>query len=104
MFRENNIDYHRVNYFIDPISEGKLRELLNKAGLNPYEVLRVKEAEAKDLGLSPESPPDAVIDAIVRHPNLLQRPIVEFGEKAVLARPAEKALELIRSAKDAAGR
>jgi arsenate reductase len=36
-----------------------------------------------------------VIDAIVKHPNLLQRPIVEVGDKAVLARPAEKALELL---------
>lgn len=99
MFRENNVEYENVNYFIDELSEEKLRDLLRKAGLSPFEVLRRKETAFKELNLSPETPPDEIIKAIVENPSLLQRPIVEVGEKAVLARPVEKALELIKSAK-----
>ena len=95
LFRENGIEYDKVNYFTDPLSKDDLRKLLKKVGLQPYDVVRTKEPEYKTLGLSSDTPDDEVIDAIVKHPNLLQRPIVEVGDKAVLARPAEKALELL---------
>ena len=97
LFRENNIEYEKVNYFIDELTEEKLRDLLNKANLTPFEVLRKKEKMFKELNLSTETPQDEIIKAIVENPNLLQRPIVEVGDKAVLARPVEKALELIKS-------
>ena len=99
MFRENNIEYENINYFIEPLSEEKLRDLLQKANLTPFEAVRKKEPIFKELGLTPETPPDEIIKAIVENPSLLQRPIVEVGERAILARPAEKALELIKSAK-----
>ena len=67
-----------------------------KMGLSPYEVLRKGEQQAKDLGLSAESPPGDIIKYIVQHPALLQRPIVEVGDRAILARPAEKALDLVK--------
>ncbi|MFN6963745.1 MAG: ArsC/Spx/MgsR family protein [Pyrinomonadaceae bacterium] len=57
--------------------------------------MRKKEAVFKELGLSDDSTDDELIRAMVEHPALLQRPIVEVGDRAVLARPAEKALELI---------
>jgi len=66
-----------------------------KLGLSPFEILRKGEPQAKELGLSAETPPSEIIKHIVQNPALLQRPIVEVGEKAVLARPAEKALELV---------
>lgn len=98
MFRENNIEYENVNYFIDELTEEKLRDLLKKANLEPFEILREGEKIYKELNLSPETPPDEIIRLIIENPNLLQRPIVEVGEKAVLARPIEKAIELINSA------
>lgn len=85
-----------MNYYIDPLSEKKLKELIRKTGLRPIDVLRKKEAEYKELNLSDETSDAELIKAMVEHPNLLQRPIVEVGEKAVLARPAEKALELLK--------
>lgn len=97
MFRENNIDYDKVNYFIEPLAEEKLRDLLKKAGLKPFEVLRKGEAVYKELNLSKDTPDDEVIRALVENPSLLQRPIVEVGNRAVLARPVEKALELIKN-------
>jgi arsenate reductase len=73
-----------------------LRELLKKAGLRPFEVLRTREPEFKESGITIETPDDKVISFIVGHPSVLQRPIVEVGERAVLARPVEKALALIK--------
>ena len=60
-------------------------------------VIRKGEAAFKELGIKPETPDDKVISLIVKNPNLLQRPIVEVGNKAVLARPIEKALELLNT-------
>ncbi len=97
MFRENNIEYDKVNYFIEPLTEEKLRELLKKAKLAPFDVLRKSEAVFKELNLSKDSSDDEIIRAIVENPSLLQRPIVEVGDKAVLARPVENALELIKN-------
>lgn len=97
MFRENNIDFENVNYFIEPLSEVKLRELLAKANLSPFDVLRKNEAVYRELNVSEIKDANALIKVIVENPGILQRPIVEVGEKAVLARPIEKAIELIKS-------
>ena len=67
-----------------------------KMGLSPFEVLRKGEAQAKELGLTSDSSPGDIIKYIVQYPALLQRPIVEVGDKAILARPAEKALEIVK--------
>ncbi len=68
-----------------------------KMGATPFEVLRKGEAQAKELGLTAETPPGDIIKYIVEYPALLQRPIVEVGDRAILARPAEKALELVKN-------
>ncbi len=96
MFRENNIEFEQVNYFIAPLSEEKLRELLKKANLSPSDVLRKGDKTYKELNLSEETDADKLIKLIVENPNLLQRPIVEVGDKAILARPVEKVLEIIK--------
>ena len=96
LFREQNIDNERVNYFNQPFTVEKLTALISKTGLKPFEFLRKGEAIFKELHLSKETPDVEIIKALVEHPNLLQRPIVEVGEKAVLARPIEKALELLK--------
>jgi arsenate reductase len=98
LLKENGVDYDKVNYYIEPLSEERLRGLIKKAGLRPFDVLRTKEPRAKELGLMADSPDDEVLHAIVANPDLLQRPIVEVGDKAVLARPVENALGLIAEA------
>ncbi|HEX9960955.1 MAG TPA: ArsC/Spx/MgsR family protein [Pyrinomonadaceae bacterium] len=95
-FEENGIGYEKVNYFIEPLSEEKLRDLLAKANLAPADVLRKNEPLYKELHITAETPAGEIIDLILKNPNLLQRPIVEVGDKAVLARPVEKAIELIK--------
>ncbi len=64
-------------------------------GLSPFEILRKGDAKAKELGLTADTPPGDIIKHIVEYPALLQRPIVEVGDRAILARPAEKALEIV---------
>lgn len=95
LLKENGIGYEKVNYYIDPLTEEKLRLLLRKANLSPFEVLRRKEPVFKELNITEDMLPDEIIKLIIENPNLLQRPIVEVGSRAVLARPVEKALELI---------
>ncbi len=96
MFRENNIEYEQVNYFNDAITEGKLRDLLRKAQLSAFDVVRKNEAVYKELNVSEVKDEGELIKLIARNPSLLQRPIVEVGDRAVWARPVEKALELIK--------
>jgi len=74
----------------------ELKRLLGKLGLPVFALLRTKEPQFKELNLSENSPEQEILAAIVANPGLLNRPIVEVGDKAVIARPVEKALELIR--------
>ena len=99
MFRENNIDFEKVDYFIAPLSKEKLIELLQKANLSPFDVLRKNEPAYKELNIAQIKDENKLIALIVENPGLLQRPIVEVGDRAVLARPVENALELINSAR-----
>jgi arsenate reductase len=99
LFKENGIDYEKINYFIEPLTEVKLRDLLKKANLSPFDVVRKNEEIYKKLNISEVKDSDELIKLIVENPGILQRPIVEVGDKAVLARPIEKAIDLINSAK-----
>jgi arsenate reductase (glutaredoxin) len=96
LFLENGIGYDKVNYFIAPFTETKLRALLKKAGIRPYDALRKSEVAVKERGITGETADADVIKAMVEDPTIIQRPIVEFGDRAVLARPIEKALELLQ--------
>ena len=96
LFEENGIDWKKVNYFIEPFTEKKLAELLKKTGMKTFDGLRRAEPDYKAAGINADSSDKEVIAAMVKFPNIIQRPIVEVGDKAVLARPIEKALELIK--------
>lgn len=99
LFAENGVDYKKVNYFIEPLTEEKLKDLLKKANLSPFDVVRKAEPAYKEMNVAKITDADELLKLIVANPSILQRPIVEVGEKAVLARPIETALELIRSEK-----
>lgn len=67
-----------------------MKALLKKAKFSPKDVLRTKEDIYKDLGLAKKThSDDELIELMIKHPDLIQRPMVEKGEKALLARPAE---------------
>src|SRR5437763_10106280 len=95
LFESKGIDWKKVNYFIEPFTERKLSALLKKAGMRPFDVLRRAEPDFKLAGIDKNSSDKEVIAAMVKYPNIIQRPIVEVGDRAVLARPVEKALVLL---------
>ena len=92
LFAEKGIDYKKVNYFIDAFTEKILSELIKKTGERPIRIVRGAAA----AGLTEDTPDGDVIKAMVADPNLIQRPIIEIGNKAVLARPIERALNLLQ--------
>jgi len=96
LLEEEGIDFERVDYFIEPLSAPKLNELLKKAGLSARDILRTREPAYRELGLAdPALDERALIDAMVEHPELVQRPIVERGDRAVLGRPVERVRALL---------
>lgn len=99
LLRESGVDYAKVNYFTEPVGEAKLRELVAKMGMRPRELLRKNEAAYRELDLgSRKLTDDEAITLLVERPELLQRPIVERGTRAVLARPAERLREVLDAA------
>ena len=94
--KESGVDFDAVNYYVDPIPKAKLKELLRKMGMAPRDLLRTKEPSYKTLKIA-DSPltDDEIVDLMVSHPDLIQRPIVEKGSRAILARPAERLKEIL---------
>ncbi len=85
-----------VRYLETPPSAAELKALLGKLGIGARQLLRTGEDEYKELDLAnPALSDDQLIDAMARHPKLIERPIVIVGDKAVVDRPPEKVLEIL---------
>ena len=96
LLRESGIAFEKVNYYTAPLSKQKLTELIRKMKIKPRDLLRKSEAIYKDLGLSKdEFTDDELIVLMTEHPDLIQRPIVERGDRAVLGRPTENVNSLL---------
>ena len=94
--RDAGVDFDAVDYYTDPIPKAKLKELLGKMGIGARQLLRTKEERYKTLRLGArELTDDEIVDAMVEHPDLIERPIVEKGRRAILARPAERIREIL---------
>ena len=91
---EKGIDFEKVEYLIDPPSREKLAELVKKMNGSARDIVRSKEPEYKELGVDSMTD-DQILDTIAQHPNLLQRPIVEIDDRAIVARPAERVNEIL---------
>jgi len=96
LLKESGVDFDAVDYYVDPIPEVKLRELLTKMSITPRGLLRTKEAIYKTLKLAERDlSDDEIVGLMVKHPDLIQRPIVEKGARAILARPPERVTEIL---------
>ncbi|WP_313325026.1 arsenate reductase (glutaredoxin) [Pseudomonas qingdaonensis] len=85
-----------VRYLETPPDAATLKALLGKLGIGARQLLRSGEDEFKTLGLAdPALSDDQLIDAMARHPKLIERPILVAGNKAVIGRPPEKVLEIL---------
>ena len=96
MLKDSGIDFNAVDYYVDPIPKPRLLELLKKMQIAPRQLLRTKETIYKTLKLGDRDlSDDEIVDLMVKHPDLIQRPIVENGARAILARPAERLKEIL---------
>jgi arsenate reductase len=96
LLRESGVPFEKVNYYIEPLTRKKLVELLGKMKLTPRDILRTSEPVYRELGLGKgEFTDDEIISHMIKHPDLIQRPIVERGKRAVLGRPTENVKALL---------
>jgi arsenate reductase len=94
--RDSSVDFSKINYYIEPLSEKKLRELIKKMAIKPRDLLRQSESIYRELGLGKKDfSDDEIISLMIEHPDLIQRPIVERGDRAVLGRPTENVKALL---------
>jgi arsenate reductase len=90
ILKERGVDFEAINYYETPLDAERLRELIEQMGIAPRELLRKGEQVYRDLNLGKRDvSDDELIRLMVEHPDLIQRPIVVRGNKAVLARPTE---------------
>lgn len=94
--KESGVEMESVNYYTDPLTKAKLTELVKKMGIQASALFRSKEEIYIRLKLGEKEVSDSeAIELMVKHPELMQRPIVEKGNKAILARPAERLKEIL---------
>ena len=96
ILREAGVDVRVREYLKDPPSRDELKALYAKAGISPAQGLRAREPLAAELGLTgPGADDDAILDAMVEHPILIERPLVETQKGVRLCRPQDKVREIL---------
>jgi arsenate reductase len=96
MIRQSGEELEVIEYLKTPPNRARLVELINALGISPRELLREKEAAFGELDLAdPKWSDDELIDFMLAHPILIQRPIVVSSKGVRLCRPSERVLELL---------
>ncbi|MBW5800708.1 arsenate reductase family protein [Halomonas elongata] len=94
LLEERGADVQVRRYLDDPLDEKELRSLMSRLDADGTALVRTNEAEWKALDADIDDP-DQVVRAIVAHPKILQRPIADDGQRAVIGRPPEDVLGLL---------
>lgn len=96
LLNERNIEPVVIEYLKNPPSVEELNELLQLLGIEPRQLMRTKEAEYKENGLDNENlDRQSLLEAMVKLPKLIERPIVIANGKAIIGRPPEAVLTLL---------
>lgn len=96
LIRNAGVEPHIIEYLKTPPSRALLVQLIERAGLSARSILREKETPYADLGLGdPELTDDALLDAMMAHPILINRPLVVSPKGVKLCRPSEAVLDLL---------
>lgn len=96
ILRENGDEPRVVEYLKTPLSRDELKRLYDRAGISPREGLRAKEPIASELDLTrPDVSDDEILDAMVEHPILVNRPLVETDKGVRLCRPQDRVREIL---------
>ena len=96
ILKERGVEFDSVNYYETPLTVAELRDLVQKLGISPRDLLRKGEQVYRELKLAQrELTEEELIALMIENPDLIQRPIVVRGKKAVLGRPPESVDELL---------
>jgi len=95
LLEENGVSPEVVLYLETPPGAAQIKALLSKLGISAADLVRRGEDEYKAAGLDKSSSDAEIVAAMAEHPRLIERPIVVRGDRAVLGRPPENALELL---------
>lgn len=96
ILRESGRDVWIREYLKDPPTRNELKALYDSAGISPREGLRAKEPIAAELGLlDADVDNDTILDAMIEHPILIERPLVETERGVRLCRPQDKVREIL---------
>jgi len=99
LLESNDISPEIIYYLEHPLSADQIRDLMAKLNITLSEMLRSSEPEFDEYDLSDTTlSEDLIMDIVVQHPNLIQRPILTHGGRAVIGRPPENVLTLIEKA------
>lgn len=92
---EKGKDVTIVEYLKNPLSKNEIKDLLKKLGMPAAELIRKGEADFKENYKGKDLTEDDWVDAMVKFPKLIERPIVVVGNKAIIGRPPENVLDLM---------
>ncbi len=96
VLKDSGVEPEIVEYLKTPPDRATLERVLDMLGIEPRDLMRKKEKEYKEHNLSdPDLSRDQLIDAMLAHPKLIERPIVIKNGKAAIGRPPEKVLEIL---------
>ena len=96
ILRESGADVTVNEYLRNPPARAELKRLYDRAGISPHDGLRAKEPLAKELGLTaPDVDDDTILDAMMEHPILINRPLVETAKGVRLCRPQDTVREIL---------
>jgi len=95
LLQERGIEPTIVKYLEEDLSSQRLKEILKMLQMQPRELMRTKEKLYRELNLKEENDNEKLIEAMVEHPKLIERPIIIRDNQAVVARPIEKLEEFL---------
>jgi arsenate reductase (glutaredoxin) len=95
LLADRGVSASLVDYLAAPPGAAELRSLVQALGDEAAQLLRSEDAAFATLGVdAADLTPTAIVEVLLQHPQLLQRPVVVYGARVVIARPPERALEL----------
>jgi arsenate reductase len=96
LLQEHAVPLRIIEYLKDPPTRAELAVLRRRLAMTPRDWIRSSEAAFKEAGLDVNSSEAELLDAMAAHPILIERPIVVRGERAIVGRPPERALQLLQ--------
>lgn len=96
LLQEAGCDVEVVEYLKTPLSAAELQALLKCLGLGAHDLMRTGESLYKELSLTSDTDPAALIEAMAAHPILMERPVAVAGRRAVIGRPPERVQTLLQ--------